>query len=136
MELGGWREIYIDRAMIEREPFLAWCERARRAPPAFWNRFATNPEPGSSHALQATDQNVTPNSNIRPRGRPQGSGSLALSDEPLIAEMRSMIENDRALSPSAAAARVADRASGGGTLESKIKRLAGRYSEKFSEIQR
>jgi hypothetical protein len=136
MESEGWREVYIDPAMVERRSFLTWCEEVGRAPPGFWNGIDADRVPESSEASEAVEANETPDSQIRPRGRPAGSGSFAASDEPLIAEMRSLIETERTLSPWAAAARVADRAAGGGTHESKIKRLVSRYSEKFSETQR
>ena len=65
------------------------------------------------------------------RGRPPGSGSLEAADAPLVDEMRVAILNDPTLSRSAAAAKVVDRAKGGGTSESKIQRLSERYSAKF-----
>jgi hypothetical protein len=42
MEPSGWREVYIDPSMLEREPFLAWCKEAGRDPPAFWTRTPTS----------------------------------------------------------------------------------------------
>lgn len=69
----------------------------------------------------------------RTRGRPPRSGSFAAPDAPLIEEMRKMITGDPTVNPTAAAGRVADRAVGGGTAESKAKRLVNRYVEKFSE---
>ena len=70
-------------------------------------------------------------SNKRSRGRPKGVGSLESVDAPLVEEMRSDILNDSSLSPTAAAYRVIDRAKGGGSAESKAKRLVERYSEKY-----
>jgi hypothetical protein len=64
-------------------------------------------------------------------GRPVGSGSYAAADAPLVARMREAMLNDPGLSPTAAAGRFADCAKGGGTPDSKAKRLAERYSEKF-----
>jgi hypothetical protein len=65
-------------------------------------------------------------------GRPRGSGSYELADAPLIEEMRNAILNEPGLSPTAAALRFAVRAKGGGGSESRAKRLAERYSEKYS----
>jgi hypothetical protein len=65
------------------------------------------------------------------RGRPPGSGSFESADAPLIEEMHAAILRDPTLSVSAAAALVVDRAKGGGTPQSKVRRLIERYSEKF-----
>lgn len=56
-------------------------------------------------------------------GRPSGSGTNARRDAPLLAEMAELINSGQAASPNAAALAVADRAAGGGTLESKAARL-------------
>jgi len=47
IEQGGWRRVYIDAAMIERGPLLAWCERAGRRTPRFWEY---GPSAGSAGA--------------------------------------------------------------------------------------
>lgn len=65
------------------------------------------------------------------RGRPLGSGSYEPLDAPLVEEMHQLMNEEPCLSPTAAANRVADRAAGGGTVESKARRLAERYSQKF-----
>ncbi len=67
----------------------------------------------------------------RRRGRPPESGSLKPADAPLVEEMWRLIEADPTLAPTAAALRVVDRAAGAGTTDSKAKRLAQRYSEKY-----
>ena len=82
------------------------------------------------------DSFVSKKSRKRAPGRPVGSGSFEATDEPLLEEMRAAILERTAHSPSAAAYQVAERADGAGTLESKVKRLARRYSEKFSETKR
>ena len=64
-------------------------------------------------------------------GRPTGSGSWQVADEPLVDEMDSMIKTGKAKSPNDAARLLADRASGSGTLVSKQSRLAIRYRKKF-----
>jgi hypothetical protein len=69
----------------------------------------------------------------RRRGRPKGSGSYEAADAPLIEAMRAAILANPTLSPTAAALQVAHRAAGGGTDESKAKRLAAAYSAKFRE---
>ena len=65
------------------------------------------------------------------RGRPPKSGSYEKSDIPLIEEMRRLIGNGDAKLVWEAAGAVAERAEGGGVLESRRKRLAKRYSEKY-----
>jgi hypothetical protein len=57
-------------------------------------------------------------------GRRKGSGSYDHHDKPLIDEMKTLIEEGKAVSAEAAARLVADRAKGAGTLESKAERLA------------
>ena len=65
------------------------------------------------------------------RGRPPGSGSFEAADAPLIEEMHAAILGDSTLSISAAASLVVGRAKGGGTPQSKVRRLTERYAEKF-----
>jgi hypothetical protein len=105
--------------------FFPAAKPALPAPIAPAAEFSENQE-NSSVALADA-----PPDGKRRRGRPKGSGSYEAVDEPLIDEMREAIEANPAVSPTAAAACVADRAPGGGTPESKVKRLAQRYSEKF-----
>jgi hypothetical protein len=66
-----------------------------------------------------------------PRGRPRGSGSLAKADGPLVEEMHQLIESGSAKSAEDAAGKLADGAAGGGTLQSKVTRLARRYRKQF-----
>lgn len=67
-------------------------------------------------------------------GRKKGSGSFLALDEPLVAEMRRLVEQGEALSPWEATEKVVQQAVGAGTEESKRRRLLTRYSEKFSEL--
>lgn len=67
----------------------------------------------------------------RNAGRPPGAGSFADADAPLVEEMHQMIKNDSTLSTHPAAMKVAGNAAGYGTLESKAKRLTGRYKKKY-----
>jgi hypothetical protein len=64
-------------------------------------------------------------------GRTPGSGSWETADKPLLEEMRLLIERGSAKSPEDAAGKLADRASGAGTLQSKVTRLAKRYRKQF-----
>jgi len=64
-------------------------------------------------------------------GRPPGSGSWNVTDEPLLNEMREAIVSGQAKSPDDAARLFADRASGSGTPASKQTRLAKKYRMKF-----
>lgn len=63
----------------------------------------------------------------RRRGRTKGSGSFDQTDVPLLDEMAALIKSGKAASSDGAARMVADRATGGGTFESKATRLAKRY---------
>ncbi len=62
-------------------------------------------------------------------GRPPGSGSFRSADEPLVAEMARMMEADVNLSVPSAALKVANRAIGLATIESKAKRLERRHRD-------
>jgi hypothetical protein len=61
-----------------------------------------------------------------PRGRPPGSGFEA-QDADLVAQMVDMVTVNPELTPWQAARELAPRAAGGGTLESKARRLVERY---------
>jgi hypothetical protein len=65
------------------------------------------------------------------RGRPSGSGSYEASDALIVEQMRETLIKEPNLSPTAAAIRFANDAVGGGTPESKAKRLTERYSAKY-----
>jgi hypothetical protein len=69
------------------------------------------------------------------RGRPFGSGWLS-SDQPLLREMARLIATGKASSPYNAAHQVASKAAGGGTLESRVRRLERRYSTSNKSGQR
>lgn len=64
-------------------------------------------------------------------GRPKGVGSLERADEPLVAEMKSLLCATEARSPMQAAGMVLPRAAGEGTPESKIRRLVRRYYDRW-----
>jgi hypothetical protein len=66
-------------------------------------------------------------------GRPSGSGSYERLDFPLVREMRQVLLKHPHLSVTAVANRFVERAAGGGTPESKAKRLTQRYSAQFPE---
>jgi hypothetical protein len=65
------------------------------------------------------------------RGRRPGSGSYERRDEPLLKEMRKLIEDGNAKSPHEAACKVAGSAKGAGTVESRVTRLAKRYGKMY-----
>ena len=88
---------------------------------------ATEPDTQQEPAVPPSDRAPQ----RKPRGRPAGSGSYEASDALLADEMRKAILENPSLSPTAAAMRFVERAVGGGTPESKAKRLAERYSVKF-----
>jgi hypothetical protein len=73
---------------------------------------------------------------VRPtgrRGRPTGSGTYTESDGPLLLEMRALLKDGVALSIHAASLRVAERARGGGSLESKARRLRDAYAARWGK---
>ena len=95
-----------------------------------WVAFvAANSAEPPAEPEQAATTKAAPSK--RPPGRPVGSGSLNPLDAPLLEEMREATLENPSLSPTSAARRVVDRAAGGGTEDSKIKRLTQRYLEKF-----
>lgn len=64
-------------------------------------------------------------------GRRQGVGGFAKDDQPLIVEMHRLLTEGTAGSVHAAAVAVASRAKGGSQVESKVKRLIGRYGTTY-----
>lgn len=87
--------------------------------------LAINPPTSSSRPDAKTS--VLATSEPRRRGRPAGSGTYDMHDAPLLDEMASLLTSGAALSPNAAALAVADRAFGGGSQDSKVKRLRDAY---------
>jgi hypothetical protein len=81
---------------------------------------------------ELSESGSTPKVQKKKQGRPEGSGSWAAADAPLIDKMHELIEARRAKSPTDAAHQVAGEAQGKGAPESKITRLRKRYSEKYS----
>jgi hypothetical protein len=65
------------------------------------------------------------------KGRPKGSGAYSKQDKPLIAEMASLIKTGTATSIHNAAQRVAERAVGGGTFDSRVRRLERGFKKEF-----
>ncbi|MHB0770963.1 hypothetical protein ACYCVF_18260 [Bradyrhizobium sp. 1.29L] len=66
-------------------------------------------------------------------GKKKGQGSYAALDEPLLDEMAALLKNLSVASPEEAAKRVATRAHGAGTIESKVERLAKRFRKRTSQ---
>jgi hypothetical protein len=65
------------------------------------------------------------------KGRPRGSGSWEVADQPLLTAMHELIQRGAAKSALDAASRVVETAAGAGSRESKITRLAKRYNKQF-----
>jgi hypothetical protein len=76
---------------------------------------------------QAVVSSESGSSAARQRGRRLGSGTYAIADAPLLAEMKDLIEAGKANSPDGAAKMVAAKAAGAATIESKASRLARAY---------
>ena len=64
-------------------------------------------------------------------GRRKGVGSYEKQDTPLVEKMKELIDSFEAASPHAAALQVVDRAKGGGTGTSKVRRLVNRFNDKY-----
>lgn len=75
--------------------------------------------------LNALLQRVEPKP---PRGRPKG-GAYAESDRQIVERMRTALASGDFTSPTAAATHFAEEAKGGGTTDSKAKRLVRLYQE-------
>jgi hypothetical protein len=67
------------------------------------------------------------------RGRPPGSGTYDKSDAPLLLEMSTLLKDGTASSVHAASMAVAGRAAGGGTIESKARRLRDAYNRRWGK---
>lgn len=65
------------------------------------------------------------------RGREKGAGSYDILDIPLLNEMRDLRVSGKALSDQKAAEHVVEHATGGGSYQSKIRRLTSKYKLRF-----
>jgi hypothetical protein len=87
-----------------------------------------NPAPSLTEGASVGAQPTT----IKPRpSRLPGSGSWRKADQPLLQEMQRLIDKGTAKSPHDAARRLADKAEGAGTLDSKQSRLGKGYRKLF-----
>jgi hypothetical protein len=84
------------------------------------------------HETAAIGTRVATGPNKRARGRPPGSGSYSKADLPLIRKMNIEILNSGS-SISSVANKFASEAVGGGTDESKAKRLSDRYIQIYPQ---
>lgn len=101
---------------------------------ARWQAFMQAGQPDEiPEERPSTAPSISPNISEpkKARGRPAGSGSLETADAALVAQMREIIEQDQTISPTAAAIRLANQAAGGGTPDSKAKRLTERYFKQY-----
>lgn len=106
LHLGRWFDVRIG----DKAAFLAWLASPFATPKA---RFENVPAPNRDR---------------------KGQGSFAALDEPFLAEMEGLIVGRKVASVQAAAARVADRAHGGGGTESKARRLARAYGKSGRQV--
>ena len=138
---------------ISKNDFGRWCDDQGHDRPQFWfgseaqdqksgqQEASVETQPKKSVASSEENEERTTVSSAKPRGRPRKS-AFGVSDAPLVDKMRTLLVADGDLSTWAAAQKVVDCAerneamAGGGTQDSKAKRLMRRYKERFSEIQR
>ena len=106
------------------EPQFCRSDVMGKWPPSPRTKDAPHSDEGATVAKEV--------SRVSTLGRPKGSGSLDAKDEPLLKEMECMIAQEPTLSPFAAAGKLADKAAGGGTPESKMKRLQKKYTQRNS----
>ncbi|WP_085090312.1 hypothetical protein [Azospirillum oryzae] len=148
---GDDRKEFVLGLLVTREALAAWYSPRGQAPTLdeLWpapsaptEEASPLPAGGTKHPaeqLLATQQE-TEHSKPR-RGRTKGSGRQR-ADEPYLEEMHRLMLEKPSLQPHPAAEEVAERAKlrgediGSGTLKSAAKRLALRYSEKFSAPNR
>ena len=90
-----------------------------------------NPAAEAGRQLNSQTCRTSKRKSPQKRGRPRGSGSFAKDDEPLIDEMRQLLDEENANSLTNAAQFVVSKAKGGGEEESKIRRLVRRYKNKY-----
>jgi hypothetical protein len=109
---------------------------------AEWNAFVgqETANVAAPNVCQSRENSIVPQVDIpkrsKRRGRPSGSGSYEASDALIVEQMRETLKMEPNLSPTAAAIRFADSAVGGGTPDSKSKRLVERYSAKYGDRAR
>lgn len=145
-KLGGYA--HLERALQAGELVAHGAKRGESfaaIPPVEWTRLRIAPLDMahqwpyvSIQVSRADAETLFPAAGARPirtaavgprrrPGRTPGSGSYASADAPLLTEMAQHIATGKAMSPHAAAQLVADRASGGGSFNSKVSRLAKAY---------
>lgn len=108
--------LYLDHVELDAVTEARWSAELTSALP--------NPQPGLADKAH------------QPRGRPPASGTYALSDAPLLDEMRSLLVSGEARSINHAAETVVHRvpAQGGGTNASKVTRLRKAYVRMFGRF--
>ena len=127
---GYWRRVSEDQLKawmvnLTEDPLVFYLDRqelAQVSPDP--DRYRLERQAGqSSSKASKSDQGK--------RGRPAGSGTFADSDAPLLGEMRALLKDGTARSLHQASMLVAPRAEGGGTTESKARRLRDAYGRKW-----
>lgn len=130
-EIDAWRRRYDDvRTNVEAsdDPELRTELGALESE---WNSLTTIEEPASEAASRQSQLSDPPKK--RGVGRPPGSGSLESKDLELVEEMRADMLSGKHTSLAGAARVRVSRADGGGTEESKVRRLVARYNERYPD---
>lgn len=102
--------------------------------PSMWESWSYVRGPSNDRGLfLCSDGLAAPGDAKRKKspGRPRGSGSYEEHDLPLLCEMRDMLARREVASAAEAATRLAERATGGGSANSKADRLRKRYEAKY-----
>lgn len=115
----------------------AWRHDTR--PAAIWTEVVMSagdvlrvwPDRCQSHGAEKRAPPIAEARGVQSRSRKAAPNSLVAKDAPLVEEMRAMIRDGRAKGPWDAALALSGRAAGGGTVQSRAKRLLARYSERF-----
>lgn len=134
---GEWRVFYIYQDVqpnMLREFLTLFginCEFRREAVLSTWPPSGDGCEADADKAPRgAPDDVAAPSVGVLvPTKRRHNGLDYRLADAPLVAEMRSLIEGEKARSPEDAARSVCGRAEGHGKPESKVKRLTLHYHQ-------
>lgn len=106
---------YLEPLTISKEDFGRWCDEQGHQRPRFW------------FSEQADAKK------LRKAGRKRGSSPFEKKDALLIDEMEKLCGSGTVTSVLAAAKRVVKDAPGGGTPESRMKRLCRRHKERYGD---
>jgi hypothetical protein len=118
---------HIDKPIVGREPEYIFVHEQD------FNKALESTKRVVNRAEESQTQGSRENAPLEQQERESRAGRKSLKDRdaPIVELMRQLLVTKKALSAQDAAMKVAAKAEGGGTLESRADRLARRYRERY-----